>query len=105
MIARTWHGLVPVENKEDFKRYLEATGVKDTALLPGNRGAYVKVVCQGRYAHFFLCTFWDQMKDIVRYAGENPAIAVTYPEDEKYGLISGPIVIHQEVAGCGNSFE
>lgn len=104
LISRTWHGLVPIEMKESFKSYLEVTGVKDTTSLPGNQGAFVKIVDQGNYTHFFLCTLWDKMEDIIPYAGENPSIAVTYPEDEKYGLISDPIVIHQEIKSVRNPF-
>ena len=38
----------------------EALGIQaEHALaLPGNRGAFVSVVDQGAYAHFFLCTFF-----------------------------------------------
>ena len=104
MISRTWHGIVPIEMKERFKLYLEETGVKDTMSVPGNQGAFVKIVTQGIYAHFFLCTLWNRMEDIINYSGENPTIAVTYPDDEKYGLISDPIVIHQEVKRLHNPF-
>lgn len=104
MISRTWHGIVPIEMKENFKKYLDITGVKDTLSIQGNKGAFVKIVDQGNYTHFFLCTLWDKMENIILYAGENPEIAVTYPEDEKYGLISDPIVIHQVVNSGENPF-
>jgi len=32
MISRTWHGIVPIEMKEEFKIYLEMTGVKEAAI-------------------------------------------------------------------------
>lgn len=104
MISRTWHGLVPLEMKEGFYRYLEATGVKDATSLSGNKGAIVKVIDQGNYAHFFLCTLWDKLEDVILFAGVNPTVAVTYPEDQKYGLISDPIVIHQEIMHVHNPF-
>ena len=44
------------------------------------------------------------MESVIKYAGEHPEIAVTYLEDSKYGLISDPIVILQEVASCDNPF-
>jgi hypothetical protein len=49
-------------------------------------------------------TKWDSMESIIAYAGSNPTIAVTYPEDKKYGLISDPIVIIQEVRDDRNPF-
>lgn len=104
MISRTWHGLVPIEKKDSFKAYLEVTGVKDAIALEGNKGAFVKIVDQGDYSHFFLCTIWENQKDILEYARENPTIAITYPEDEKFGLISDPIVIHQNVINEENPF-
>jgi hypothetical protein len=104
MISRTWHGLVPLEKKESFSAYLEITGVKDAVELAGNKGAFVKIVDQGDYSHFFLCTLWETKEDILAYAGENPTIAITYPEDEKFGLISDPIVIHQAVINGENPF-
>lgn len=105
MISRTWHGAVPIVHRAGFERYEYETGVRDTLALPGNRGAYLKVVEQGAYAHFFLCTKWDTMADVRRYAGDDPTVAVTYPEDARYGLISDPIVILQAVTEEGNPFE
>ncbi|MFR8275073.1 MAG: hypothetical protein ACLU98_01495 [Desulfovibrio fairfieldensis] len=104
MIARTWHGLTPLETKTVFRKYLEQTGVRDALALPGNRGAFASVVDQGAYAHFFLCTFWESREDVLAYAGDNPSQAVTYPEDAAFGLISDPIVIHQEVPEARNPF-
>lgn len=104
MIARTWHGMVPIEMRNSFEKYEYQTGVKDTLAIKGNQGAFLKIVEQGEYAHFFLCTKWDSMASMIAYAGNNPTIAVTYPEDEKYGLISDPIVIIQEVVDDGDPF-
>lgn len=104
MISRTWHGIVPLEHKQRFKDYLNKTGVSDTMAMQGNRGAYVKIVEQNEWAHFFLCTIWETMDSVVEYAGSNPEIAVTYLKDEQYGLISDPIVIHQEVSSSQNPF-
>jgi len=104
MISRTWHGMVPLNMKDGFEKYEYETGVKETLAIKGNQGAYLKIVEQGQYAHFFLCTKWDSMKSMIEYAGEQPTIAVTYPEDEKYGLISDPIVIIQEVTDNQDPF-
>ncbi|WP_085834233.1 hypothetical protein [Clostridium merdae] len=105
MISRTWHGMVPLQHKAGFEKYEYETGVKDTLAIKGNQGAFLKVVEQGEFAHFFLCTKWDSMESMIAYAGSEPAIAVTYPEDTKYGLISDPIVIIQEVTDAKNPFE
>lgn len=104
MISRTFHGIVPIEMRDSFEKYEYETGVKDALAINGNRGAFLKIAEQGVYAHFFLCTKWDSMESMVAYAGNNPAIAVTYPEDEKYGLISDPIVLIQNVCDDGDPF-
>jgi heme-degrading monooxygenase HmoA len=105
MISRTWHGAVPIENKEAFLAYEYETGIKDTTSIPGNWGAFLKVVEQDEYAHFFLCTIWEDMESVINFAGSSPKIAVTYPRDRELGLISDPIVILQEVATAKNPFE
>lgn len=104
MISRTWHGIVPIGKKNAFQEYLNETGVKDALSINGNLGAYVEIIDQDDYSHFFLCTIWETHDDIIEYAGKNPVIAITYPEDTAYGLISDPIVIHQEIKHCVNPF-
>lgn len=104
MISRTWHGIVPNHMRDAFEKYEYEIGVKDALALPGNRGAFLKIVEQGEHAHFFLCTKWESMQSVVAYAGDHPTVAVTYPEDDKYGLISDPIVILQEVTSDINPF-
>ncbi|NTV48022.1 MAG: hypothetical protein HGB32_14295 [Geobacteraceae bacterium] len=104
MISRTWHGAVPIENGDDFASYLEKTGVSESQLIPGNISAYVHRVEQDAYSHFFLCTMWTSWEAVRLFAGETPEIAVKYPEDAEYNLISDPIVIHQEVISDHNPF-
>ncbi|HKM34068.1 MAG TPA: hypothetical protein VJY54_04925 [Lachnospiraceae bacterium] len=104
MFSRTWHGAVPMKHKAGFEKYEYETGVRDTQKIKGNRGAYLKVVENREYAHFFLCTLWDSMESMLLYAGEKPEIAVDYPEDSKYELISDPIVVIQEVTTINNPF-
>lgn len=105
MISRTWHGMVPLNMKDEFEKYEYETGVKESLTIKGNQGAYLEIIEQDQYAHFFLCTKWDSMDSMIAFAGDNPRIAVTYPEDDKYGLISDPIVIIQEVSDSENPFK
>lgn len=105
MISRTWHGIVPLNMKDEFEIYEYETGVKESLAIKGNQGAYLEIIEQDQFAHFFLCTKWDSMESMIAFAGDNPTIAVTYPEDDKYGLISDPIVIIQEVTDGKNPFK
>ena len=105
LISRTWHGAVPLEHGDAFAMYLEKTGIQGSRSIPGNAAAYVHRVEQDGYSHFFLCTLWSSWGAIRAFAGETPEIAVTYPEDAKYDLISDPIAIHQEVKTDQNPFQ
>jgi heme-degrading monooxygenase HmoA len=104
MISRTWHGLVPIAHKNKFCEYLAQTGVKEAEAIPGNLGSYVQAVEQGEFCHLFLCTIWESWEDVILYAGSSPHIAITYPEDKRYDLISDPFVIHQEVYTSNSPF-
>lgn len=38
---------------------------------------------QGDWAHFFLATYWDSLRAIKAFAGDDYQVAVTYPDDEQ----------------------
>lgn len=105
MILRSWHGAVPVEFGDSFERYLEATGVSEAKAVPGNLGVFHRRARQGRYEHFFLLTYWDRWESVQRFAGDEPWVAVNYPEDSEFDLISDPIVLHQQVAAVQPWYE
>ncbi|MFP1983603.1 hypothetical protein ACLEE6_04360 [Lonsdalea quercina] len=98
MIVRTWHGCVPIEHAEGFARHLQRTGIDHARGILGNCGTAVQLRRQGAYEHFFLATYWNDLSAIRQFAGEDYALAVTYPDDEQFGLISDPLVLHHEVA-------
>ncbi len=51
-----------------------------------------------------MVSYWRDMDSVKSFSGPNPQIAVTYPEDDKYGLISDPIVLHHEVEELPSQF-
>lgn len=97
MIVRTWHGCVPLEHAEGFAKHLEKTGVEHSRSVPGNKGAFVRSETQGKWEHFFLATYWQDLKSVKAFAGENVHVAVTYPDDEMYELLSDPYVFQHVV--------
>lgn len=97
MIVRTWHGCVPLKYAEDFAHHLQNTGVEHSKGIKGNLGAYVRRDSQGGWEHFFLATYWENLEAIKSFAGEQYQIAVTYPDDEKFDLISDPYVFQHNV--------
>ena len=97
MIVRTWHGCVPVEHADGFAAHLQLTGVKHSQGIEGNLGAFVKRETQQDWEHFFLATYWTDIQAVKAFAGDSYHIAVTYPEDEKFCLLSDPYVFQHEV--------
>ena len=99
MIARIWRGLTPRQNQETYYAYLQNTGLKDYASVPGNRGVWVLRRVRGETAEFLLISLWDSYPAIRAFAGEDYKKAVYYPEDAKYLLDRPPGVDHYEVLG------
>ena len=97
MIARTWHGAVPVEKADAYHDYLLETGVPDYQATPGNRGVYVFRRTDGDTTHFLLLTLWDSLDVIREFAGDDVERARYYPEDEAYLLELEPTVTHYDV--------
>ncbi|HEX2953379.1 MAG TPA: antibiotic biosynthesis monooxygenase [Bacillota bacterium] len=104
MIARSWHGAVPAEHGEAFCKHLSKTGIDGAKSIPGNLGVRIYRKRQGEFEHFFMISYWVNIEAIKAFAGPEPHIAVEYPGDEKYGLISDPIVIHFEVERVPEEF-
>lgn len=44
MISRTWHGVVPKNERDSFEEYLNQTGVKEAIDINGNKGAYIHIL-------------------------------------------------------------
>jgi len=97
MIARTWHGAVPIEKADSYHTYLLQTGVPDYQKTPGNRGVYVFRRTDDTTAHFLLLTLWDDIDAIRAFAGNDVERARYYPEDEEYLLELEQTVTHYEV--------
>ncbi len=96
MIVRTWHGCVPLQHAEGFARHLERTGVEHAQSI-GQPGALVRQGNRGEWAHFFLATYWQDLAAVKAFAGEDYHVAVTYPDDEAFELLSDPYVFQHEV--------
>jgi heme-degrading monooxygenase HmoA len=96
MILRSWHGIVPIESGDAFERNFRDVTINEIEAVPGNFGVLSRFVRQDDYVHVFLLSYWEDWEAIRRFAGDAPHIAVTYPDDAQYGLISDPLVLHHE---------
>ncbi len=104
MIARKWHGKVPLNKAGDYHKYLLKTGLKDYASIKGNRGVFLLKRIEADVAHFDTLTFWDDVEAIKRFAGEDYENAKYYDEDKDYLLEFEPLVIHYEVLEMNTNF-
>jgi len=97
MIARTWHGVVPLSKSNKYLKYLKKTGVSDCKTLMGNRGVYVLRRNEDDKSHFLFMSLWDSIDSIHKFAGDDIDKARYYPEDKDYLLELEPTVTHYEV--------
>ena len=97
MIARTWHGCVPTAKADAYQSFLERVAVPDYERTPGNRGVLLLRRAEGEVTHFVFVTLWDSVEAIRRFAGDDPARARYYPEDDDFLLEKEELVTHAEV--------
>ena len=99
MIARVWHGVVPLAKADGYGTYLSDSdrGVRDYQRLPGNRGVCLLRRVQGDRVHFLLMSFWDSRGAIEAYAGPDIDRAQYFPYDRECLLDPEPNVTHYEV--------
>ena len=97
MIARIWHGKVPLAKAHSYHQYLLATGLHDYAGVKGNCGVTLLKKEEGDIVHYYTLTYWDSIDAIKVFAGEDYEKARYYPEDKDYLLELEPLVTHYGV--------
>jgi uncharacterized damage-inducible protein DinB/heme-degrading monooxygenase HmoA len=100
MIARSWDGVTPAAQAEEYAAYVRRTGVSDLARTDGNRGVYLLRRREGDRARFRVLSLWDSMEGVRRFAGDDPERARYYPEDARFLLALEPNVEHFEVVAA-----
>lgn len=97
MIARIWRGVTRESDKDTYFEYLQRTGLKEYASIPGNRGVWVLRRVHDGTAEFTLISLWESWDAIKAFAGADYEGAVYYPEDKKFLLEMLPKVEHHEI--------
>ncbi len=103
MIARTWRGWTALEDADAYVEYLEATGIPGYRSTPGNRGAWILRRQVDDRVEFVTLSFWDSMDAVRVFAGDDPEMAVFYPEDDRFLLEREVTVQHFELFGEGGT--
>lgn len=97
MIARIWHGRVPVEKTEAYSQYLRETGLKDYEATQGNRGVYLLKKPEGVFTHFITLTFWRDIASIKKFSGPEFEKARYYQKDPDFLTEQETYVAHYEI--------
>ena len=97
MIARIWRGAVAQADGDAYANYIDETGMAAYAETPGNRGAWMLRRERDGKAEFLMFTLWDSMEAVKAFAGDEPDVAVFYPEDDRYLVERDEFVSHYEV--------
>jgi len=97
MIARLWRGAVAQHDGDAYAEYMVATGLAGYTSTEGNRGAWMLRRDVGDNTEFLMFTLWDSMEAIKGFAGEQPEVAVFYPEDDRFLVERDEFVSHYVV--------
>jgi hypothetical protein len=84
MIARIWHGAVPVSKSDEYLERMRKVALPDYKSITGNRGAYCLHRVEGAVAHFDMLTFWEDVEAIKRFAGNDFQLAKYYEFDRSF---------------------
>lgn len=97
MIARLWHGRVPISKSDEYLRRMRTIAIPDYKSTPGNRGAFALRQIEGDVARFVMLTFWESREAIARFAGNDIEAAKYYDFDRDFLLELEPSVKHYEI--------
>jgi hypothetical protein len=59
MIARIWHGMVPVSKGDEYLDLMRRIALPEYLATRGNRGAWCLYRTEADVTHFEMLTFWD----------------------------------------------
>jgi hypothetical protein len=98
MIARIWHGMVPVSKADAYLDLMRRIALPEYLATRGNRGAWCLHRTEADVTHFEMLTFWDDTDAIKRFAGDDFSMAKYYDFDSDYLIEKEAAVRHYEVS-------
>jgi heme-degrading monooxygenase HmoA len=101
MIARVWHGRVPIDKADSYAEYLAHSelGVRAYQAVQGNRGVSLLRRVEGQDVHFLLISFWESAEAIREYTGPEIERAQYFAYDLECLVEPEPHVVHYDVLG------
>ena len=86
MIARLWHGMVPLAKSDAYLRLMREVAIPDYKATAGNLAAYAMRRIIGDVAHFEMLTLWESLPAIRAFAGPDAEVAKYYDFDQDFLL-------------------
>ena len=103
MIARIWHGMVPISKAHEYLDLMCRVALPEYLATRGNRGAWCLHRTGADVTHFEMLTFWDDTDAIKRFAGDDFSMAKYYDFDSDYLIEKEAGVRHYEVCSQASS--
>jgi heme-degrading monooxygenase HmoA len=97
MIARIWHGMVPMSKADEYLDLMRRIALPEYLATRGNQGAWCLYRTEPDVTHFEMLTFWDDTDAIKRFAGDDYSMAKYYDFDPEYLIEMESRVQHYEV--------
>jgi antibiotic biosynthesis monooxygenase (ABM) superfamily enzyme len=97
VIARVWRGATRAGHGDEYAAYVEETGLRSARELPGSRGTLLLRRERDGRVEFQTILLFDSLDDVRAFAGDEPDVAVFYPEDDRFLVERDLDVAHYEV--------
>jgi heme-degrading monooxygenase HmoA len=97
VIARIWRGAVRSQDADEYVAYVRDTGIEHYRSTPGNLGAWILHRPSGDRTEILTFSFWEDMDAVQAFAGDEPSLAIYYPEDDRFLVERSPTVDHYQV--------
>jgi heme-degrading monooxygenase HmoA len=83
MIARIWHGFTMPENADKYEKMLRESILPGIAGVAGYKGAQLLRRNHKTESEFTIITYFENLKAVITFAGEDYTKAVVEPEARK----------------------
>ena len=100
MIARIWTGATRAVDADAYEEYMHEVALAGYANVAGNRAVLMlRRARDDDRTEFTMITVWDELENVIAFAGPDPERAVFYPRDEQFLVERDLTVRHYDVYG------
>ena len=101
MILRTWHGMTKLSDGDAYEKFMVERAAPEYGSIAGLVNLFFTRRDEGGIAHFLLVTVWENMDAVKAFAGDDPAKAKYYLEDDLYLLEKEDCSLNHQVFFSG----